>query len=427
MNPQDPLEAPAVVVWTVSELTARIKRSLERDFTAVCVVGEISQFKKAASGHVYLTLKDQGAVLGAAMWRNAASRLPFKLEEGLEVVARGSIEVYPPRGSYQLIITELNPCGVGALQLAFRQLVQKLEAEGLFRPEHKVALPRFPSRIAVVTSPTGAAVRDIIRVIRRRWPPAEILVLPTRVQGEGAAEEIAAQIRLLDRHRDRFDVAIVGRGGGSLEDLWAFNEELVARAIYECRLPIVSAVGHETDVSVSDLVADLRAATPTEAAEKVVPDASEVRVHLNHLARRVAGLLLAAVSRARARLEGLSARPALCHPETRLRERAQRLDEILESMRASMDHAMALRSEGLRAEAGKLEALSPLRVLERGYSITFGPDGRVLRSVDGLAGGQQITSRVMRGEIRSSVSDARVLDEPRAQEVNLADERIDDV
>ncbi len=221
MNAEVPLQAPELLVWTVSELTARIKRTLEDGFGGVCVAGEISQWKRAASGHIYLTLKDEGAVLNTAIWRHVAARVPFELEEGLAVVARGSIDVYPPRGSYQLIVSDLQPRGVGPLQLAFRQLVEKLEKEGLFRPEHKKHLPPMPRRIGIVTSPTGAAFGDIVRVIRRRWPVARLYLLPVRVQGKGAAEEIAAGLRLLQEQRADLDLIIVGRGGGSLEDLWA--------------------------------------------------------------------------------------------------------------------------------------------------------------------------------------------------------------
>ncbi len=407
MNAEAPFQAPELVVWTVSELTARIKQTLEDGFGGVCVMGEISQWKRAASGHIYLTLKDEGAVLNAAIWRARAARVPFELEDGLAVVARGSIDVYPPRGSYQLIVSDLQPRGVGPLQLAFRQLVEKLEKEGLFRPEHKKRLPPLPRRIGIVTSPTGAAFGDIVRVIRRRWPLAHLFLLPVRVQGKGAAEEIAAGLRLLEEQRAHLDLIIVGRGGGSLEDLWAFNEEVVARAIYDCRLPVISAVGHEVDVSIADMVADLRAATPTEAGEKAVPDAREVMGDLNEFAGRMALLLRGQTRHARARLRALAERPALRRPETLLRDRAQSLDELLEAVHTRMAHSLALLKEGLRAAGGKLEALSPLRVLERGYSITFAPDGTVLRCPDAVHRDDEIRTEIHRGEIRSRVLEAK--------------------
>jgi exodeoxyribonuclease VII large subunit len=285
--------------------------------------------------------------------------------------------------------------------------VERLEKEGLFRPEHKVPLPRYPRRIAVVTSPTGAALRDIIRVIRRRWPPAEIYVMPVRVQGEGAAQEIAAAVRRVNEARPDMDLLIVARGGGSIEDLWAFNEEAVARAIYDSRLPVISGVGHEVDVTISDLVADLRAATPTEAAEKAVPDVREASRSLNHLARRIAARLLHQARNARQRLDALAGRPAMRRPDALLKERAQRLDELLEAMHVRTDHWLQLCREALRGSEGRLEALSPLKVLQRGYSITMGPDGAVLHSPDQVHAGDDIRSRIHRGEIRSTVVSAR--------------------
>ncbi len=283
---------------SVSEVTALIKENLETAFADVYVVGELSRVTRASSGHLYMTLKDEGAVLQAVAWRNVAQGLRFRLEEGLQVVARGSVDVYAPRGSYQLIVTWMEPRGLGALQLAFRQMQEKLQKEGLFSPEHKVGLPPFPVRIGLVTSPTGAAVRDMINVIGRRWPLAQLYVYPCRVQGEGAAAEIAAGIARLNEKRPDLDLMIVGRGGGSLEDLWAFNEEVVARAVFASRIPVVSAVGHEIDFTICDFAADVRAATPTEAGELVVPDRAEVASSLRLYRRRLGLALGRMVSRA---------------------------------------------------------------------------------------------------------------------------------
>ena len=415
MNAQLPFEAPERAVWTVSELTARIKQTLETHFSDVFVTGEVSRCTRAASGHVYLTVKDEGAVLNAIMWRHVASTIRFDLKEGLEVVARGSIDVYPPRGSYQLIISELLPRGLGPLQLAFKQLVEKLRKEGLFEAERKKPLPPFPRGIGIVTSPTGAAIRDMTNVIFRRWPLARLYLMPSRVQGEGAAEEIAAAVCLLNRERPDLDLIIVGRGGGSLEDLWAFNEEVVARAIYASNIPVVSAVGHEIDLSISDLVADLRVATPTEAGEKVVPDRVEIMRSLEHLKQRVAAALEGAVQDRRGRLDALGRRHIMRHPETMLRERAQRADEVFQRLRTGMEHSLALLTEKVRAIGGTLEALSPLRVLERGYSITFAPDGSVLNRPEGLAKGDVIRTRLLRGEVRSAVQEARPLEAPTVE------------
>lgn len=389
--------------FTVSELTARIKENLESAFPDVFVVGELSRVTRASSGHVYLTLKDQNAVLQAVMWRGMASALKFELKEGLEVVAHGSIDVYPPRGSYQLIVSWMEPRGLGALQLAFRQLTERLEKEGLFRQEIKKPLPRFPRRIGIVTSPTGAAIRDIINVISRRFPAVELYLFPSRVQGTEAAAEIAAAIDLLNEKRPDFDLIIVGRGGGSLEDLWPFNEEVVARAIHRSVIPIVSAVGHEIDFSISDFAADVRAATPTEAGEIVVPDCGEILRRLGEQRKRLGLALEGMVAQGRQRLRAVVSRYAFRRPEAAVRERSQRADDVMEKLKTVFAHRMGLLREKTTAIGRRLEALSPLKVLERGYSVTMTPEGRILRSVEGLAAGDRITSRLHRGEVLSDV------------------------
>lgn len=389
--------------FTVSELTARIKENLESAFPDVYVVGELSRVTRASSGHVYLTLKDQNAVLQAVMWRGMASALKFELKEGLEVVAHGSIDVYPPRGSYQLIVSWMEPRGLGALQLAFRQLTERLEKEGLFRQEIKKPLPRFPRRIGIVTSPTGAAIRDIINVISRRFPAVELYLIPSRVQGTEAAAEIAAAIDLLNEKRPDFDLIIVGRGGGSLEDLWPFNEEVVARAIHRSAIPIVSAVGHEIDFSISDFAADVRAATPTEAGEIVVPDCGEILRRLGEQRKRLGLALEGMVAQGRQRLRAVVSRYAFRRPEAAVRERSQRADDVMEKLKTVFAHRMGLLREKTTAIGRRLEALSPLKVLERGYSVTMTPERRILRSVEGLAAGDRITSRLHRGQVLSDV------------------------
>ncbi len=388
---------------TVSELTRRVQRTIENAFSNVCVVGEISQFTIASSGHIYLTLKDEDAVLKAIIWRSTARKLKFELEEGLELVARGSLDVYPPRGSYQLIVREVQPRGMGALQLAFRKLMKRLEEEGLFRTEHKKNLPEFPRRIGVVTSPTGAAIRDIVRVVERRWPLATIYLLPRRVQGEAAAEEIAAAIRLLNARRPDLDLMIVGRGGGSLEDLWAFNEEVVARAIFDSEIPVVSAVGHEVDTSVSDFVADARVATPSAAGENVVPDQTEVGAQVENLKNRLARSLQSKVRHARQRLDSVKRSMAFRRPEMVVQERAQRVDELWEKLRGNFEHDLAMRRERVNALAGKLEALSPLRVMDRGFSVAFDSSDEVLTSVQEVEMGDTMMTRLRDGRIYSRV------------------------
>ncbi len=287
-------------VLSVGELTDQIKGTLEGQFPAVWVSGEISNFSRPQSGHCYLTLKDDQAQIRAVLWRTSAAKVRFDLHDGLEVICQGSLDVYGPRGSYQLVIRQIEPKGMGALELALRKLRERLTAEGLFAAERKRPLPRFPRRIAFVTSPTGAAIRDFLEVLRRRWAGVHVLIVPVRVQGPGAGDEIAAGIELVNRLSDPIDVLVVGRGGGSLEDLWSFNEEVVVRAIHASRIPIVSAVGHEIDVTLSDLVADVRALTPSEAAERVVPAAEELLDFLRRQEQRLATALRARLTSARA-------------------------------------------------------------------------------------------------------------------------------
>jgi exodeoxyribonuclease VII large subunit len=300
------------------------------------VLGEIGDLSRPSSGHVYFTLKDPHSELQCVMWRSTAAKLKFTPEVGMEVIATGGVEVYLPRGTYQLYVRKLEPRGVGALELAFRQVREKLEREGLFDPQRKRPLPRVPRRVAVVTSPTGAAIRDILQTLRRRFPPLEILIFPVRVQGEGAAREIADAIEQMNTHAEHFggiDVAIVGRGGGSLEDLWAFSEEVVARAVAASRIPIVSAVGHEVDVSICDLVADVRAATPTAAAELIAPKLSDLLAWLAQRTDQASRIVRHAVALAEARLRATVAADALARPRERVRQRGQRIDELQQRLR----------------------------------------------------------------------------------------------
>jgi exodeoxyribonuclease VII large subunit len=397
-------------VLSVSELTGEIKGLLEGQFPSVWVSGEVSNFSRPQSGHCYLTLKDDFAQIRAVLWRAAASRLKFDLHDGLEVICRGNLDVYAPRGSYQLVIQQMEPKGVGALELALRKLRARLSAEGLFAAERKRPLPRFPRRIAFVTSPTGAAIRDFLEVLRRRWHGAHVLVVPVRVQGEGAAAEIAAGIELVNRMLEPVDVLVVGRGGGSLEDLWSFNEEVVVRAIHASRIPVVSAVGHEIDVTLSDLVADVRALTPSEAAERVVPDRDEVLAFLQGQQRRLRAGLLARLAAAESRLTALAGCRVFRRPLEPVQRLAQRIDELA----ARANRAVARRQEVARAllatKAGQLESLSPLGVLARGYSLTMRhDDGRLVRSPRDVAPGDRVRTRLATGEL---VSRIETIDEP---------------
>uniref|UniRef100_A0A7C4QPB4 Exodeoxyribonuclease 7 large subunit n=1 Tax=Schlesneria paludicola TaxID=360056 RepID=A0A7C4QPB4_9PLAN len=390
-------------VLTVSELTALLRGVVEQCFPHVWVAGEVSNLTRAASGHLYFTLKDADAQLRTVMWRSAAQRLRFEVHDGLAVVANGPIEVYPPRGQYQLIAERLTPQGMGTLELALRQLQQKLAAEGLFAPERKRPLPMFPRQIALVTSPQGAAVRDIIQVLARRWRQADVLVIPVAVQGEGAAEQIAQALHDVGR-LPRVDVVICGRGGGSLEDLWAFNTEVVARAIAACAVPVVSAVGHEIDVTIADLVADRRALTPSEAAELVVPDQAELRGGLEQLRRRMRSALRRRVEAARWQLDGLASRRCFTRPLDRLHELATATDELADKLQRGIRQRLDAERAGLAALAGRLEALSPLHVLSRGYSVTYRvADGSLVRDAAVLQPGDRLTTRFARGEAVSLV------------------------
>ncbi len=396
-------------VLSVSQLTASIKDLLEGAFPDVWVSGEISNFSRPQSGHCYLTLKDSDAQIRAVMWRGTASRVRFDMHDGLEVVCHGHVDVYAPRGSYQLVIEQIEPRGMGALELALRQLKAKLEAEGLFDPARKRPLPRFPRTVAVVTSPTSAAIRDFLEVLRRRWRGANVLVIPARVQGEGAAEEIAEGIELANRLTDpHIDCLVVGRGGGSLEDLWAFNEEVVVRAIFASRLPVVSAVGHEIDVTLSDLVADVRALTPSEAAERVVPAAEEIQQLLGQHQRRLVAALRGRAAMARSRLDAVAGSTSFRRPAQRVHDLAQRLDELASRKTRAMQHQTRLLRGRLDAIGNQLESLSPHAVLQRGYSITRMKNGdEPVRDANTLEAGQILLTQLSQGEVRSVVADTR--------------------
>ncbi len=369
-----------LVFESVSDLTARIKESLRSQFGEVALHGEVSNVARPKSGHIYFTLKDDAASIRAVIWRSEARLLPFDLTDGLAVRAIGGVTVYEPRGDYQLTVRLIEPEGVGPLELAFRQRYLRLAAEGLFDPGRKRRLPRFPRRIVIVTSPTGAAVRDVLQVTGRRWRCAEVLIAPTRVQGEGADREVVAALALANRV-DGADVIIIARGGGSLEDLWTFNEEIVARAIAASRIPVVSAIGHEIDVTLADLAADHRALTPSEAGEVCVPDSREIALHLDRLADRL-------------RSAG----------KTRLDDARARLDRLADRSRQALRQLHADRRLRLARLAAGLEALSPLAVLARGYSLTLNPDDlSLIRSPDRVQPGQLILTRLANGQITSRV------------------------
>jgi len=354
---------------SVSVLTRQIKNTLARTFPeSLHVVGEISNFKRHSSGHIYFTLKDADSELSCVMWRSAAAGLKFDPSGGLEVVATGRLDVYERTGRYQLYVRRLEPKGVGALDLAFRQLCEKLEGEGLFDERHKQALPAYPQRIAIVTSPTGAAVRDMLHTLSRRFGGLTLFVYPVRVQGDQAAGEIAEAMAQLNRQADRLggiDLIIVGRGGGSLEDLWAFNEEQVARAIFASRIPVISGVGHEVDVTISDLVADVRAATPTAAAELAVPLLDDVLANLSNRQARLSRSVRQLSELAKARLERLEAAPALRRPLEAIRQRQQAVDDATTTLRSAIGSQLQTVRNRLHRCEVTLATAHPREVFER--------------------------------------------------------------
>lgn len=390
---------------SVSALSAQIKGTLEEGFPSIWVVGEVSNFSRPQSGHCYFTLKDENAQIRAVAWRGTASKMKFDMQDGLELVCRGRIDVYAPRGSYQLVIDEAQPKGVGALELALRKLREKLSAEGLFDPARKRPLPPFPRRIGFVTSPTGAAVRDFLQVLERRWRGVEVLVIPAKVQGEGSAEEIAAGIRIANQLREPLDVLVVGRGGGSLEDLWSFNEEVVVRAIAASDVPVISAVGHEIDVTLADFAADVRALTPTEAAERAVPAADEIMARVDSLGNRVHGAIRRRWSGYAERLNQLANRRPFARPHAPLQDLALRLDDLSQSANRAIRQQRAERISQLGQLAGKLESLSPLAVLSRGYSLTHDDEGKLVRSSEQIKTGDEIVTRLEQGEVKSTVTE----------------------
>ena len=394
-NPPAPL--------TVSQLTALLKGTVEESFYDLWVSGEVSGVTHHRSGHIYFTLKDDASQIKGIIWRSTAQRLKFQVKEGQEVLCRGGIEIYPPRGDYSLVCRQLEPRGLGALQLAFKQLQEKLAAAGLFDSARKRPLPRFPRRIAFVTSPTGAAIHDFLQVAGRRFRGTHILVIPARVQGEGSAAEIVRGIQIANRLAEPADILVVGRGGGSLEDLWSFNEEIVVRAIHASRIPVISAVGHEVDVTLSDLVADVRALTPSEAAELAVPSAQELLGQIAVLRRRLNTSLKTHIGSARLRLQRLSTRPVLAKPFSRLRLLSRRLDDLDESATRSLRRRQSRLREKLASLSARLETLSPLATLTRGYSVTTREDGSIVRDVQDVAVNDILRTQVARGKITSRV------------------------
>lgn len=387
-------------VQTVADLTKYIKNLLESDWNLnnVWVRGEISNVKLHSSGHIYLTLKDAQSCIKAVMFRSRAQQLKFRPENGLRIIARGNVAVYERDGQYQLYIDEMQPDGMGALHLAFEQLKKQLEQEGLFKAEYKRAIPVLPNKIGIVTSPTGAAIRDLLTVINRRFPRVHIIVVPVLVQGDQAPPQIAQAIEMLHQI-EGLDVIIVGRGGGSLEELWAFNTEEVARAIFASRIPIISAVGHETDFTIADFVADLRAATPSAAGELVVPDHRDLTHRLESMRSRLEQGVYGLLERQRQRLEALCSRPALTRPKDKFYQYQQHLDYLDRQLTVAVQQKAHTEQANLARLAGKLDALSPLATLNRGYSFLSDEAGQIMTSIQQVKVGSQVQAHMGDGHI----------------------------
>ena len=391
-------------VITISQLNRYVKTLLEgdRNIAAVMIGGEISNFTNHyKSGHLYMSLKDDNALVRAVMFRGAASKLTFTPENGMKVIVKARVSLYEKDGSYQLYIDAMQPDGVGALQIAYEQLKKKLAAEGLFDEVHKRPLKRYPRTVAVITSPTGAAVRDILNVLGRRYPLARVLFAPVLVQGDGAPPQIVDALARVNAI-DEVDAIIVGRGGGSLEELWAFNDERVARAVYASRVPVISAVGHETDFTICDFVADLRAPTPSAAAELAVPDTAALLHRLSSLHEHSEQLLQMALAREGHRLKLLAEKRCLRSPLFYVEERQMRLDLLTQSRAAATTRQTQQAGRRLAADAAKLDALSPLKVLGRGYAIPY-KDGAVVGSVADATTGDHLQIRLCDGELRCTV------------------------
>jgi len=388
----------------VSEVTARVKQHLETRFADVWVTGEVSNLTRASSGHIYLSLKDETALLRGVIWRGVVPLLAIEPTDGLEVVCHGRIELYPPRGTYQLTIDRLHAVGTGALEAQMRRLLARLEAEGVFAAERKRPIPRFPRRIAVVTSPTGAAIADFLKMLFSRWRGSEVILVPSRVQGAGAAEELAAALGAAAAIEPRVDVIALIRGGGSLEDLWSFNEEVLVRAVAAAPIPVVSGVGHEIDVSLVDLAADLRALTPTDAAVRISPDGPQLAAAVATLGQRLQAGLARRASIARERIVALAGSRIFADPGRLVRDRRTALDEHALRLRRLAAAATSLGRERLTAAAGRLEAGSPLHLLARGWSVTFRDgDPRTLRSVAGVEPGTTLVTQLADGKLWSRV------------------------
>ena len=391
-------------VLSISQLNEYIRGRMDSDplLTQVAVRGEISNYKLYPSGHHYFTLKDEASALKCVMFKGNAMRLRFRPQNGMKIIAMGRVTVFPRDGAYQLYCTAMAMDGIGDLYAAFEQLKKKLESQGLFDPAHKKPLPRYPGTIGIITSSAGAAVHDMLRILRKRYPLSKVKLLPVRVQGAEAPGEIAAAIQYANYYK-LADLLIVGRGGGSIEDLWAFNDERVAYAIYQSEIPVISAVGHEPDVTISDFVADLRAATPSNAAELAVPDQDTLHQQLDSMTAAMASSLDRQIKSAQKHLNVLSQSPALRSPDGYLQQRANSLELLKNRMISAQNQNITRKNQQYIAAISKLDAMSPLKVLSRGYAMTQNNNGEVVRSVKQVEIGERITISLSDGKLSATV------------------------
>ena len=403
-------------VLTITQINEYIRSMMDHDglLANVAVKGEISNYKMYPSGHHYFTLKDEGGALKCVLFKGNALRLRFRPENGMQVIAMGKISVYPRDGAYQLYCSGLVLDGVGDLYTAFEQLKTKLAAQGLFDPAHKKPLPKLPGTIGIITSSAGAAVHDMLRILRKRYPLTKVVLLPVRVQGAEAPTEIAAAIQYAN-HYQLADLLIVGRGGGSIEDLWAFNDEMVAYAIYQSNIPVISAVGHEPDVTISDFVADLRAATPSNAAELAVPDQDALRQSLDGMSAAMATAMSRQIKAARQHLDVLSASPALKSPEGYLEQRRKSLELLENRLYTAQNQQINCKKQRYIALAAKLDVMSPLKVLSRGYAMVQTEDKNIIRSVGHVAVGDSIEVTLADGAFSATVQDVKEKDYERKE------------
>ena len=393
--------APGERVLSVGEISRGIRRILESSFNSVAVRGEVTGLGRPGSGHIYFNLRDGGglqeAQIAVVLWREGALRLRFPLDEGMRVIVRGRVAVYEPRGIYQVVAERIDPDGLGEIALALDRLKRKLAQEGLFDPRRKQPLPFLPEQIGIITSPSGAALWDILRSIYRRHPGAQVRIIPVRVQGEGAAEEIEAALAFAGSPEAGVSVVIVGRGGGSAEDLWAFNEEGVVRAVAACRVPVISAIGHEVDFTLCDFAADARAQTPTHAGELVVPDVEALRLHFGSLEERLLGAVLRKTALCGEACERLASRPVLRHPREQVLLRGRKLDDLGRRLWKELYSIHTRWHDKILVFSGRLDALNPLAVLRRGYSVAFDLDGKVVRDAALLHAGQALRVVLAKG------------------------------